>query len=139
MEKKTVYHIVLVDDDPDDRFLFREALEGISVVHDYHEFEDGNALVGYLHTTHEKNKKDNIFSLIFLDLNMPKLSGKDVLQEIKKQPWGNIATVIWTTSGKPESRETCLQLGADQFVTKPNTFSELENVLHTIVQSYHPR
>lgn len=139
MEKQTVYNIVLVDDDPDDRFLFREALEGISVVHDYHEFEDGNALVGYLHTAHTKSEKKRIFSLIFLDLNMPKLSGKDVLQEINKHPWENIATVIWTTSSKPEFRETCLQLGADYFVTKPNTFRMLEDTLSAIVQSYYPR
>jgi two-component system response regulator len=68
--------------------------------------------------------------MIFLDLNMPKASGFEVLQFIQRLGLcAQTATVVMTTSNAVSDRERCLALGVKQFVTKPPHFDDLLRIL----------
>ena len=65
-------------------------------------------------------------SLLLLDLNMPKKDGRQALREIKADPsLEKLRIVIWTTSDLEEDRALCLGAGADDYVTKPNSYEAL--------------
>jgi CheY-like chemotaxis protein len=72
--------------------------------------------------------------MIFLDLNMPMMNGKEFLQELKKtESFGQIPVIIYTTSSRPEDREQSLQLGASDFLVKPNNYRSLCEQLKSIL------
>lgn len=68
--------IVLIDDDEDDRFIFREGFAQTGYQGELMQFDSGNAFLGYLHTLEEE-----LPSLILLDLNMPLISGMEILKK----------------------------------------------------------
>lgn len=71
--------------------------------------------------------------LVLLDLNMPRKSGLEVLEEIKKDPaLRTIPVVLLTTSSAPEHIARSYELGGSGFVTKPNTFTELVELMRSI-------
>jgi DNA-binding response OmpR family regulator len=80
-----------------------------------------------------KHLKDETIPLpdfIFLDLNMPKLNGKECLIEIKKLPrYSTVPLIIYTTSSNQKDKQEIMQLGAHYFLTKPTRISELCNCL----------
>ena len=68
---------------------------------------------------------------IFLDLNMPRMNGKQFLAEIKKDPiLKNIPVIIYSTSSDSHDKEETERLGAQEFLTKPPYFSQLTQLLH---------
>lgn len=72
---------------------------------------------------------------IFLDLNMPGWHGKYCLEKIKKHPVFNaIPVFIYTTSNRDSDKEETKKLGADRFITKPDSPQELRKILSSIVQ-----
>lgn len=72
-------------------------------------------------------------SVIFLDLNMPRIDGRRFLIEIKKRPrFCSIPVIIYTTSSTPEDKDDMMQLGATDYITKQADFSLLKDNLQTI-------
>jgi CheY-like chemotaxis protein len=111
--------ILLVDDDHDDQLLFREALESIGSVCICDVAENGKLAL-------EQLKSSQLPDIIFLDLNMPILNGFDFLEEARKdQVIAAIPTGILTTSNSQQDIELSKQLGARFFITKPNDFQTL--------------
>ncbi|MBD0279228.1 MAG: response regulator [Flavisolibacter sp.] len=91
--------------------------------------ESGDALLDYL----KANTQSALPSLIMLDLNMPGMDGREALKEIKENDaFQHIPTVIFTTSSSPRDKQMAYQLGANCFVTKPDTFNELVDVTGAI-------
>lgn len=121
--------IFLVDDDADDRELFQSAVNSFSSDNRIVEAVDGKEALGLL------NQNDFPFpDIIFLDLNMPKVNGLEVLKAIKKNPkYKSIPIFIYTTSNAKEDKELCLAEGASGFITKHYSFitlcEELKNLL----------
>ena len=71
--------------------------------------------------------------VILLDLNMPGNDGKDVLREIKgNESLKPIPVIVLTTSSSEKDRELSYELGANCFVTKPNSYSELMELTDSI-------
>lgn len=67
---------------------------------------------------------------IFLDLNMPIKNGFECLREIKdSDKWKEIKTVVLSTSDQPEQIKTVYEMGADLYLVKPTSYSELKNFL----------
>jgi CheY-like chemotaxis protein len=131
--------ILMAEDDPDDRFLMRQAFIEIGNGRDLRFVEDGEELIHYLRRSGKYT--DPGFSprpmLIFLDLNMAKKDGRQALIEIKVDPdLQTIPVVIWTTSDEREDKINCEKAGADVFVTKPVSFTELSNSVKTLVTRY---
>ena len=120
--------ILIVDDDEDDRELFCEAVNEISKdIHCIHA-ENGVAALELLNA-----EKEFVPDYIFMDLNMPRLNGKQCLQEIKKiQHVKNVPVIIYSTSNLLHDKEETRTLGAADFLHKPSEFRllcrQIENV-----------
>lgn len=122
--------ILIVDDDADDREILRDAFASIDGKHEYVFIENGDKLLEYL----EETKSDNEMpSLIILDLNMPGKDGRDTLKEVKSdERFHHIPTIVFTTSSSNRDRQTVYDLGANCFITKPDTFNKLMELASSI-------
>lgn len=131
--------ILVGDDDPDDRLLVEEALGNCTPCYALRFAEDGVELMDYLR--HKGAFADVARSplpgLILLDLNMPRMSGREALRAIKSDAQlRSIPVIIWTTSHAEEDIEASYRDGADRFVTKPTTFVELQHVLCALAHTW---
>jgi len=120
--------ILMAEDDVDDSFLLAEALKNLGCGGKLLLVKDGVELMDYLNRQgkYADRELSPLPSLLLLDLNMPKKDGRQALREIKADPsLEKIRVVIWTTSDLQEDRVLCKEAGADDYVTKPNSFEEL--------------
>lgn len=125
--------ILLADDDPDDRLLVREAFEENHLLNVVHTVEDGEELLEYLHKKGKFTKCAVRPNMILLDLNMPRKSGLEALQEIKADPdLRSIPVVVLTTSKAEEDIIRSYDLGVNSFVVKPVTFESLVELVKTL-------
>jgi CheY-like chemotaxis protein len=125
----------MADDSEDDRFLAREALRESRVLNDLHEVEDGEALMNYLkgHGEYSDPASAPRPGFILLDLNMPRKTGREALEEIKADPsLRRIPIVILTTSEDEIDVIQSYELGVSSFITKPVSFEALVEVMKTI-------
>ncbi|MEX2174334.1 MAG: response regulator [Pirellulaceae bacterium] len=127
--------ILMADDDADDRQMTLEAFEESRVANDLRFVENGVELMDYL--CHRNRFADPEAAprpgLILLDLNMPKMDGREALREIKANPqFKNIRVVVMTTSKAEEDILRTYDLGAESYVTKPVTFAALVDVVKTM-------
>ena len=123
--------ILVVDDDMDDVQLFGEVIANIEPSIKLQHAEDGrDALEKLAETT------NHLPDLIFLDLNMPRMDGKECLKKIKKDDQLNhIPVIIYTTSSQINDIEETMEAGAVCFITKPNNLKELERILIAVIGS----
>jgi CheY-like chemotaxis protein len=111
-------YVIYVDDDPDDRMIMEDAFLNIPD-YELQIYPNGNKLLDYLADEH-----NNLPSLIILDVNMPFLSGIDVLKLLRSnEPYKQIPVVMFTTSTSPLDRQQCKEHGAD-LVVKPLSYKE---------------
>lgn len=128
-------HIVIAEDDEEDRMLTREAMIESRVKNTVHFVEDGEYLMDYLHNKgqYEDKSKFPAPGLILLDLNMPRKDGREALKEIKSnEHLKRIPVVILTTSKAEEDIIRTYDLGVNSFITKPVTFEGMINVMRTL-------
>lgn len=133
--KRTV--VIIAEDDPDDRLLIKDALKDACADSvDVRFVQDGAEMLDYLYHKGKYaggEKTPPQPELVLLDLNMPKKSGLEVLQEIKGDPaLRTIPVVVLTTSKAPEHISKSYELGGNGFVTKPSTYSELVELMKNI-------
>ncbi|HEY8602076.1 MAG TPA: response regulator [Thermomicrobiales bacterium] len=127
--------ILLADDDEDDRLLTREALEENRLANDLREVRDGVELLDYLYQrgAYAAPGAAPRPGLILLDLNMPKLDGREALQQIKLEPTlRTIPIVVLTTSQIEEDIYRSYDLGVNSFISKPVTFVGLVAAMQAI-------
>jgi len=122
-------HIMLADDDEDDRLFFKEAFEEVKIKYDITTFNDGEQLMHYL------NEPENFLpDIIFLDLNMPRKSGMECLKEIRQNDrLKKISVAIYSTSSSEQDIEDTFVAGANVYIKKPNDFNMLKKVLSDVV------
>ena len=122
--------ILIVDDDSADREIIRDAFMSSKTDNKVYVFiENGDRLLDYL----QGSEINDLPSLIMLDLNMPGKDGREALKEIKKEEhFKNIPIVVFTTSASQRDRDTSYSLGANCFVTKPDTFNKLVELTDSI-------
>lgn len=133
-EQKKLPVILMADDDPDDRMLAKEALTENKLANDLYFVEDGEELLDFLHQRGKFNK-DNAPKpgLILLDLNMPKMDGREALRELKSnETFRKIPVIVLTTSKAEEDILRTYELGVNSFISKPVTFDELVEVTKQI-------
>lgn len=135
MEKRQPIKILMADDDADDRFMAQEALDEAKLKNELFFVQDGEELMDFL--LHRGRYSDPQTSprpgLILLDLNMPRKSGREALQEIKSHPeLRRIPIVVLTTSKAEEDILKTYDLGVNSFITKPVSFDGLVEVMKTI-------
>lgn len=122
-------------DDEDDRLLTQDALTESRVLNELHFVEDGVELLEYLERKGKFEQKDTSPrpGLILLDLNMPRMDGREALQAIKANPClKGIPVVILTTSKQEEDMVKGYDLGAASYITKPVTFDGLVELMKAL-------
>jgi CheY-like chemotaxis protein len=127
--------ILMADDDPDDRQLTREAFEEAKLANDLRFVEDGAELLDYLFRRGKYADPESAPrpSLILLDLNMPKVDGREALAKLKQDPdLRRIRVVVLTTSKAEEDVFRTYDLSAASYITKPVTFESLVEVIRTL-------
>ena len=117
--------ILLGEDDADDQEMLKEVFTSIDTGFVLFFVNNGKETISAL----EKLKDDQMPCLIVLDYNMPGLNGADILRELStNERYKNIPKVVWSTSGSEKFRNVCLELGAVDYVIKPNNVKGIEEV-----------
>ena len=132
-----VVTILLADDDPDDLNMMRRALAKNEWAYDLHTVGDGEELLDFLRHTGKwaPPARSPRPSLILLDLNMPKMDGREALAEIKSDPnLHPIPVVVMTTSTAEQDIFTAYDLGTNSFLSKPITLPELVEMTRALGQ-----
>ena len=134
MRSKYSVPILIADDDREDCEMIRDALKESRLLNEVKFVHDGEQLLSLLHIERERPQDQrNLPGLILLDLNMPKMDGREVLKEIKKHPeLHQIPIVVLTTSEAEDDIVRSYNLGANSFITKPIEFQVLVQVMRDI-------
>lgn len=123
--------VLLIDDDRDDAELFKEALWEVNSSIAFEHYDDSKAGLNVL-----LEKHSNLPDVIFLDINMPIISGWQCLSEFKKTDHlKHIPVIMFTTSSQDREREIAKELGADGFITKPSEYKALKELISSVVNS----
>ena len=131
---------MIAEDDADDRFLLQAAFEENGFKDRLHFVDNGVEVLEYLQSLLTTQDETKLPRFMLLDLNMPKKDGREVLKELKLHPeLKKIPVVIFSTTNNEQEMRRCYELGANSYITKPNSF---ENLLKTVaaLRSYwtHP-
>ncbi|MER6677845.1 response regulator [Streptomyces sp. NPDC000983] len=111
--------VLLVEDDPGDELMTREAFEDNKIGNTLHVVRDGEEALDFLYRRGEYGQAPTP-DLILLDLNLPKYDGRQVLERIKSDPeLAHIPVVVLTTSAAEEDILRSYKLHANAYVTKP--------------------
>lgn len=126
--------ILMADDDPDDQILLQEALRENNIPNLVCFVENGEELLDFLTKKGKFEGSDcAVPGLILLDLNMPKMDGRQALKLIKADPvLKKIPVVVLTTSKADSDILECYNLGVNSFVSKPVNFQDLVAVTREI-------
>lgn len=128
---KRKHQILIVDDDADDREIIRDAFMSSVDEQEYVFIENGDKLLEYL----ENATNGDTPSLIMLDLNMPGKDGRETLKELKTNGrFQHIPTIVFTTSSSQRDKQMVYELGANCFITKPDTFNKLIEMTNSITK-----
>ena len=122
---------MVVDDDEEDHFFVKEAFakKGINISLRF--AVDGIMALDMLN---EQFKAKELPTLIIADLNMPKMSGTQLLEEVKNdERFKNIPVVIYSTSVNPREKEKCRLLGCHSYIIKPTTPKQMSSTIETFV------
>ncbi|RHX79711.1 response regulator [Leptospira yasudae] len=130
-------HILVAEDDPDDRLLMRDGFRENNLINPLHFVKDGEELFEFLQN---KGEYSDILKyprpgIILLDLNMPKMDGREVLKTIKIIPeFKKIPVIVLTTSREEEDMLQTYDLGANSFIRKPVEFGAFMETIRTLGQ-----
>jgi len=119
--------ILLVEDNPDDVELTRIAFEEAKVGNLLHVVSDGAEALDYLFARGKHADRDPaaLPSLVLLDLNLPKVDGREVLQAIRANPATHkLPVVVLTTSAEPFDVDATYALGVNSYIRKPVDFEQ---------------
>lgn len=122
MTEKT---ILLVEDDEEDQFLMREAFNDNGIGEALRFANNGESAIEYL----DELDPEELPSLIIMDLNMPRMNGRETLAHLKQHDvYRSIPVIIYSTSINDIERIRCKEIGAAAYIIKPTTFTECQEI-----------
>lgn len=128
------FQIVLVEDSAADVFLVREALEQAGIQSELKVLCDGEDAIAFVESI-ESNENAPRPNLIILDLNLPLVSGEQVLAHVRQtRKCGSTPVIILTSSESPRDREAVVRLGATEYFRKSSNLDDFMRV-GTVVRS----
>ena len=117
--------ILIGEDDADDQEMLKEVFASVDASFIHFFVNNGGEILSAL----GKLKDDQMPCLIVLDYNMPGLNGADILKELgTNERYKHIPRIVWSTSASEKFRKLCLELGAVDYVIKPNNVTDLEKI-----------
>ena len=126
--QSNTYTIFYADDDIDDQDFFREIVSGINEDFVIYTQNNGDELLDIL-----KNPPPNPH-LIFLDLNMPQKNGYEVLKLIRSsEQTKQLPVIIFSTSNDERAISKTKELGANLYITKPNSYTDFKKVMNSVL------
>ena len=134
-QENRLFTILMVDDDPDDRLLFKEACEEVRLRNPLEFLENGEQLVDYLRRkgSYAHLEGSPYPGIILLDLNMPLKDGREALEEIKNDAdLRHIPIIVLTTSKDEDDILSSYGLGASSYIVKPISLDRLMRVVNSI-------
>ncbi len=129
--------LVMADDDEDDCLVVSEALKLACNGCTFRCVRDGVEMMDYLNRIgpYKNPEVSPVPDIVLLDLNMPKLSGREVLKRLKTDPrFRAIPVIILTTSRELEDVKICYDLGANSYITKQASFDEVVSAMKTLAE-----
>ena len=132
---KPLKKILLAEDDEDDRMIFDDIIEQLKTEDDFTfcAVDNGLKVIQLLGQLEVSELPD----LVILDQNMPQMNGKEALGLLKDDPrWQHIPVVIYSTFNDVKLAATCLEMGADQVITKPDSYEGFNAVISQLVGKY---
>lgn len=122
-------HVLLADDEEDDRNFFIDAFKELKINVVVNVVNNGQELIDHLSQTHV-----SLPHVVFLDLNMPRKTGFECLNEIKSMDHlKDISIAIYSTSASEKDIEETFVRGANVYIKKPSSFSSLKKVLAQVI------
>ncbi len=127
---KKQLHILLIEDDPDDVELLETAFKDRDESAQFTVIAQGDKVLPFL------SDCETLPDLLLLDLNLPKVHGREVLASIKAHDaYKGLPVIILTTSSAQTDIDFCLNAGADYYFTKPTKLAEFYNIVNTVVET----
>ncbi|MDX8412489.1 MAG: response regulator [Mariprofundales bacterium] len=127
--------ILLVDDDHDNVILIEDALQDLDQHYQLDAVENGDELIDYLnrHGQYEHLQNTPLPGLIMLDLNMPRMNGRELLKTVRNnEHLRRIPIVIFSTAASEQDIYDCYHLGANSFIVKPTSFNGLVTTMRNL-------
>ncbi|WP_020604583.1 response regulator [Spirosoma spitsbergense] len=120
--------VLIVDDDEDDRWLMTQAFERACPQIQQVLACDGEEAFDYLQIV-------PVPLFIITDLNMPRMNGVELVEQLRFQPrYQSVPVIVCTTSASPNDRCRCYAAGANAFITKPNCLTDLTELIRCLVR-----
>lgn len=122
------FHIFVVDDDEDDRYIFQKALKETAIPVIVSQITNGIELLACLKSDME------LPNIIFLDINMPLMDGLTALEQIRSnEVYREVSIIIFSTSDNPVSIRRAYRLGAQLYLRKPDRYDDYLLLLKSIL------
>lgn len=121
--------ILLVEDNKDDVFLMKRALQGARIQNPVIVVETGQEAIDYLSGTGKFSERDDYPApaVVFLDLKLPFVFGHEVLAWIRRRKeFESLVVIVLTSSNEASDLSRCYSLGANSYLVKPPTSEQLE-------------
>ena len=129
------FHILLVDDEIADAQLTIMGLRDAKVPSQVHHVLSGAAMLEFLFESEIASSSLPRPDLILLDLNMPEMSGHEVLTRVKENfAFRDIPLIVFSTSDDPRTIQYCYRNGANSYICKPATVSENFRAMNIMVE-----
>ncbi len=130
-----IQHVLIAEDNPDDALLMRRGAGQAGISGEFHVVQDGDEAIEYLEGKgrYRDRTKFPAPNLIMLDLKMPRKSGLEVLDWLRRHPELRVVpTIILTASMIPEDVKKAYDLGANTYFVKPSNFADLVTMLKLV-------
>jgi two-component system response regulator len=125
--------VLIAEDDADDRFLMQKALDESGNTIKIEFVENGVELLAHLNGIRTQESGNSYPRFIMLDLNMPKMDGREVLKSIKtNEEFRKIPVIIFSTTKNQLEVKRCYDLGANTYIVKPVNFELLVETIQQI-------
>jgi CheY-like chemotaxis protein len=129
--------VLLVEDETADVCLVRLALAENKVTAALHHEPDGEAALLYLEQAAAGQGGAVWPQVMMLDLNMPRMNGREMLEQLQNRPhWPSLPVIVFSTSEYDRDRQECLKLGAVDFITKPVDIDDFIAAVRRISQRW---
>jgi CheY-like chemotaxis protein len=126
---------MIADDDSTDQLLVKQAIEELKIGCQFETVMDGLALLAWLEKRVQERQR--LPDLILLDINMPKMNGKETLRRIRaNKTFVHIPVIMFSTSDYAPDVTECYALGANGYLVKPHGFESLKTLLGTVLHCW---